>query len=235
MANYEIISVINLSLILNNIVYTSQIVIQMKILINNIGIIRLINNTNQFLLLSESLYRTLLNQTIDYIGINNIKYFPLIYTLFHYILQSNLIGKIPYNSTITVEIIITILQAFSLLIGILIIGLLNHNKYLQAIFIPTGTPLNLIPLMKILEIQAYITRTLSQGQRLAVNMITGHIQAKILINFIYIASIKGIALYILIQPLLQQTAFQSLELLIAYLQAYIFTFITLLTLKDIIN
>ena len=86
--------------------------------------------------------------------------------------------------------------------------------------------------MIILELLAYITRTFSLGLRLAVNMITGHILAKVIVGFIYVAYLKGTSLLVLSLPLLLLTLFLGLEILIAYLQAYIFTFITCITFKD---
>ena len=200
--------------------------------------IPLLQNTkliaNWWGLFNESLYRTLLSMTINYISPKLIIFFPLIYTIFHLILFSNLIGMIPYSSTPTVEIIMTLTLAFTILIGVLIMGFFSHKLYLFAAFLPAGTPLGLIVLMVPLEILAYLTRTLSLGLRLAVNLITGHILAKVLIGFIWVAYLNNISLIFLSLPLLLVSLFLSLELLIAYLQAYIFTFITCITIRDII-
>lgn len=168
----------------------------------------------------------------NYIGIKYTVYLPLIYTVFHLILFSNLIGMVPYSSTPTVEIVMTLSIAFTLLIGVLLIGFLSHKLLLLAAFIPAGTPLALVPLMIALEVLAYATRALSLGLRLAVNMITGHILAKVCVGFIWVGYLKGTSLLILTLPLLLLTLFLALELLIAYLQAYIFTFITCITIKD---
>jgi len=160
---------------------------------------------------------------------------PLIYTVFHLILFTNLIGMVPYTSCSTVEIIITLTIAFTLLVAVLIRGFqTTHDMVLLAAFIPAGTPLALVPLMIVLEIVAYLTRCLSLGLRLAVNMITGHILAKVCVGFIWLAYLKlnkG-SLVVLSLPLLLLTLFLGLEILIAYLQAYIFTFITCITIKD---
>jgi len=86
--------------------------------------------------------------------------------------------------------------------------------------------------MILLEILAYLTRTLSLGLRLAVNMVTGHILVKVILGFIWAGYVKGTSLLVLSLPLFLLTLFLCLEILIAYLQAYIFTFITCITLKD---
>jgi len=127
----------------------------------------------------------------------------------------------------------TLSIAFTLLIGILLLGFLTHKLYLLAIFLPSGTPVGLIPLMIFLEVIAYIFRTLSLGLRLAINLITGHILAKVVVGFIWKGYVKGVSYFILAIPLILLTIFFSLEILIAYLQAYILIFITILTLKDI--
>jgi F-type H+-transporting ATPase subunit a len=184
--------------------------------------------------LNESLYHTLLAMTRDYIGPKLTPLFPLIFTLFHFILFCNLIGLVPSSSTPTVEIVITLTAAITLLAGILLLGFMNHGTKLLAAFIPSGTPFGLIPLMILLELLAYVTRTLSLGLRLAVNMITGHILCKVVVGFIWaMAANHAWLLFTVAISLI--TLFISLEILIAYLQAYIFTFITCLTIKDIVK
>jgi len=185
-------------------------------------------------ILNESLYHTLLAMTRDYIGPKYTALFPFIFTIFHFVLFCNLIGLIPSSSTPTVEIIITLAAAVTLLAGILLLGFMTHRSELFAAFIPSGTPFGLIPLMILLELLAYVTRTLSLGLRLAVNMITGHILAKVVIGFIWAMAV-GHSWLLFIIAITLITLFISLEILIAYLQAYIFTFITCLTLKDIVT
>ena len=120
--------------------------------------------SNWWGILNESLYRTILSMVINYISPKSAMIFlPLIYTIFHLILFSNLIGMIPYSSTPTVELVMTITLAFTILIGVLIMGFFSHKLYLFAAFLPAGTPFGLIFLMVPLEILAYMTRTLSLG------------------------------------------------------------------------
>ena len=186
---------------------------------------------NNWGILSESLFRTSMGQKA-LLGPRAMPYLPLFYTIFHFILFSNLIGLIPYSSTPTVEILLTLAIAITLLAGILFIGFLTQGVKALAIFLPGGTPLGLIPLKIILEIIAYLFRTLSLGLRLAINLITGHILAKVIIGFIWMGYIKGPALGIALGIALL-TLFLALEILIAYLQAYLFIFITIITFKDV--
>ena len=232
MEQYEIYQIFSFTFHLTNINYGLLLVILISIFIPLLQNHKII--ANWWGIFNESLYRTLLSMTMNYINPKLIIFFPLIYTIFHLILFSNLIGMVPYSSTPTVEIIMTLTLAFTILIGVLIMGFFSHQLYLFAAFLPAGTPLALIILMVPLEILAYLTRTLSLGLRLAVNLITGHILAKVLIGFIWVAYLNNISLIILSLPLLLVALFLSLELLIAYLQAYIFTFITCITIRDII-
>lgn len=184
---------------------------------------------NNWQLINESLYYTILSLLKTNLSINKLFYFPLIFTIFYMIFISNFVGLIPYSTTASTEIIITLFIAFGLLPGIFIFGIFNHGlTHIVYLFLPAGTPIFLLPLMIPLEILAYITRTLSLGLRLAVNLITGHILVKICLSL-------GINLpiYLLFLPILFIIAFLALEVLIAYLQAYIFVFITIITLRDI--
>jgi len=161
-------------------------------------------------------------------------YFPLLYTLFYIILFCNLIGLIPYSYTSTVQVVIVLGIGVSLLFSILVLGFIRHGSYLLGLFIPAGTPLALVPLMIIIEIISYLTRTFSLGLRLSVNMITGHTLVKVFSGMIYLIYLKVNSILVITLPLILLSIFLALELLIAYLQAYIFTFITCITIRDII-
>ena len=126
----------------------------------------------------------------------------------------------------------TLSMSFTLLVGILILGIIRHNSYLFAAFIPAGTPLGLVPLMIALETLAYIIKILSLGLRLAINLTTGHILVKVGLSFIWLAYVNGSSFLVLALPLVLLTMFCALEILIAYLQSFIFTFIFCITFHD---
>lgn len=234
MEQYEIYPVQSMSLTINNVIFYQQIAAGLSILVTYIGTTRGSQVPTWWGVQNESLYRTILQMVDNFIGKAYTIYFPLLYTIFHQILFGNLIGMIPYTSTPTVEIVMTLSQSFTLQIGVLQQGFLTHKLYLQAAFLPAGTPLALIAPMIVLEIQAYFTKVLSLGLRLAVNMITGHILVKVIVGFIWVGYLGGTSLQVLSLPLFLLTLFQALELLIAYLQAYIFIFITCITIKDMV-
>lgn len=193
----------------------------------------LIVNQNNWQILEESLYRTILALIENNIGKNYQQYLPLFYSVFMLIFCSNFIGLIPYSKSPSVELIITLSLAFTLLIGNLIVGFLNHKLYLLAVFIPAGCPTLLIPLMIVLEILAYVFRTISLGLRLAINIMTGKILCAVIVGFIQDMYSNGVSFLIILLPLSFLTLYISLEILICYLQAYIFLFITCLTFKDL--
>ena len=165
MEQYEIYPLLSFNLTLNNVIFYLLVAAFISIIITYVGTIRGELVSNWWGILSESLYRTILSMVENYIGIKYTVYLPLIYTVFHLILFSNLIGMVPYSSTPTVEIIMTISIALTLLVAVLLIGFQSHKVLLLAAFLPAGTPLGLVPLMIVLEVLAYVTRTLSLGLR----------------------------------------------------------------------
>lgn len=223
---YIIFPVFNINFVINNIIFY-LILAAIITLLKGKGIKRGNILSNNWGILSESLFRTILLKIENFVGPKYSIYLPLFYTIFHLVLFSNLLGLVPYSSTPTVEIIKTLSVAFTLLIGILLIGFLTHQLRLLAIFLPAGTPLGLIPIKIFLEVIAYVFRTISLGLRLAINLITGHILAKVCVGFIWKGYLQGVSYLILAIPLVLLTIFLSLEILIAYLQAYILIFITI--------
>src|SRR6266576_3628687 len=112
-------------------------------------------------------------------------YLPFIYSLFFFILISNLIGNIPYSYTITTSVIVTIGLSFTILTGVTILGLYIHKLHFFSYFVPSGTPLALVPLLFLFETVSYLVRALSLGIRLFANMVAGHSLLKILSTFLY--------------------------------------------------
>ncbi len=233
MEQYLIYPILSLQIHLNNVVFYLQMAAFISIAIA----VPKINNTNNVVanwwgIQNESLYHTILAMVTNMISKSHTIYFPLLYTLFHIIQFSNQLGMQPYTSTVTVEQVMTLSLSWTLCIGIMIIGFTTHGLYLQAGFIPAGTPQALVLVMQALEIQAYLIKILSLGQRLAINLTTGHVLIKVIISSLWGAYLKGTSLFVQVFPLFQLSLFMALELLIAYQQAYIFVFIVCLTFKD---
>ena len=176
--------------------------------------------------IAEISYEMIHNTTKDNLGKDGAKFFPLVYSLFMFILLCNMLGLIPYSFTVTSHIIITFAIAFGIFIFATILGFVLHGfKYLR-LFLPAGVPIFLAPLLIPIEIVSYISRPISLAVRLAANMMAGHTMIKVFAGFVVALGIFGIAPFIFIVLL------YILETLIAFLQAYVFAVLTCLYLSD---
>ena len=176
--------------------------------------------------LAEMSYEMIYNTTKDNLGKEGAKFFPLVYSLFMFILLCNMLGLIPYSFTVTSHIIITFAIAFGIFLFATILGFVLHGfKYLR-LFLPAGVPIFLAPLLVPIEIVSYISRPISLAVRLAANMMAGHTMIKVFAGFVVALGIFGIAPFIFIVLL------YILETLIAFLQAYVFAVLTCLYLSD---
>lgn len=163
-------------------------------------------------------------------SVKSLYLFPFLFTVFILLFISNYLGLVPYSITASTEFVLTLSMASIMLGGILIHSFFIHGLATFGLFLPAGTPLGLLPLMIPQELLAYLTRTLSLGLRLAVNLITGHILVKVLLSFI-----PSISSYLGLGGLLAGCIlFLALEILISYLQAYVFVFISIITLSDML-
>ena len=201
MEAYVIYPIFNIQFVINNVIFYLILAGFITLLLGK-GIMKGTIISNNWGILSESLFRTILLKIENFVGPKMSIYWPLFYTIFHIVLFSNLLGLVPYSTTPTVELVMTLSIAFTLLIGLLLVGFLTHKLYLLAIFLPGGTPLALIPLMVALEVIAYIFRTISLGLRLAINLIVGHLLLKVIIGGIWIAYLNGLNLLIIAIPLI---------------------------------
>ncbi len=123
--------------------------------------------------IQESIYATVLGAVKNQIGSFNEKYLPIIFTLFIFILFNNLVGIIPYAFTPTSHLVLTLSLSIAVFIGVTIIGLKIHKFHFFSLFIPSGTPLILVPLLVIIESISYLARAISLGLRLGCNLIAG--------------------------------------------------------------
>jgi len=146
---------------------------------------------NNKIIIGESLIRSIEIKIKNYGKSNKIRYLPKIYLIFIFILFSNIIGLVPYSTTPTVSIFLTLKLSIILIIGFYINGLIRHGIKLLAIYLPSGTPSFLIPIKIILEIIAFISKILSLGLRLGINLIVGHLLLKVIIGGIYYGYMKG--------------------------------------------
>nr|YP_010925384.1 ATP synthase F0 subunit 6 [Neoporphyra seriata]WKD83590.1 ATP synthase F0 subunit 6 [Neoporphyra seriata] len=184
----------------------------------------------------EMFYDVTITLVQDNLGKKGYTYFPFIFTIFTIILYCNLIGMVPYSFTVTSHIAFTFGLAFSIYIGINIIGFQTHGLKFFTIFLPKGVPLFIVPLVVAIEFVSYIVKVFTISIRLFANMTSGHTLLKIIAGFVWtMISIAGVFLYLQIIPLILLLALVGLEIGIAFLQAYVFTLLTCIYLNDVLE
>jgi F-type H+-transporting ATPase subunit a len=185
-------------------------------------------------ILLESLFASINSMVREQIGREI--YLPFIYSLFFFILIANLLGNIPYSYTITTSIIVSIGLSFTILIGVTILGLSIHKIHFFSFFIPSGTPLALVPLLVLIELISYLARAFSLGIRLFANVVAGHTLLKILSTFLYQMFSGGIIIFIVtLVPFALFLAITGLELAVSFIQAYVFVLLVCSYIKDAIE
>ncbi len=196
------------------------------------------NNTkllpSKWSLLLESIFASINSMVREQLGKEI--YVPFIYSIFLFILIANLIGNIPYSYAITSSIIVSIGLSFTIVIGVTILGLSIHKIHFFSFFIPSGTPLALVPLLVLIELISYIARAFSLGIRLFSNITAGHTLLKILSTFLYQMFTGGVLIAIItLIPFALFLAIIGLELAVSFIQAYVFTLLLLSYIKDAID
>jgi len=179
--------------------------------------------------ISELSYEFIANMLRDNVGSEGRKYFPFVFTLFMFILFANVLGLIPYSFTSTSHIIVTFSMAIVVFLGVTVIGIVRHKGKFLSLFVPSGVPIFLMPLLIPIEIISYLTRPVSLSLRLFANMMAGHTLLKVFGGFVVALGMFGIA------PLVFIVALYGLELIVAFLQAYVFTILTCLYLNDAVH
>lgn len=210
------------------------------IIVLNFNIIN--NNLNKLVSNSWSIFQETIYATIHSIVINQINekkgqvYFPLIFSLFIFILINNLIGMVPYSFASTSHFILTFSLSFTIVGGSTILGFQKHGLKFFSLFVPAGCPLALLPLLVIIEFISYLARNISLGLRLAANILSGHMLLNILSGFTFNIMKMGIIYFFLaFLPLLFIIAFSGLELAIAFIQAQVFIVLSCSYIKDALD
>jgi F-type H+-transporting ATPase subunit a len=193
--------------------------------------------SNKWSISQESMYVTIHNIVIN--QINSTKgqiYFPFIYVLFIFILINNLIGMIPYSFASTSHFILTFSISFTIVLGATLLGFQQHGITFFSLFVPAGCPINLLPLLVLIEFISYLARNISLGLRLAANILSGHMLLNILSGFTYNIITSGFIFFILgIIPISFIIAFSGLELGIAFIQAQVFVVLSSSYIKDALD
>ena len=185
---------------------------------------------NKLQLIAELSYTFVAKMINDTAGSKARPYFSFIFSLFMFVLFCNMFGMIPYAFTVTSHIIITFILASFIFVGVTIIGFIKHGFGYLKLFVPSGVPMVLLPLIVIIEIISYLSRPISLSVRLFANMMAGHTMMKVFGSFVVSLGIVGGWL-----PLSFSVALTGLEILVAFLQAYVFAILTCIYLNDALN
>ncbi|WP_198590301.1 F0F1 ATP synthase subunit A [Paracoccus zhejiangensis] len=164
----------------------------------------------------------------DVVGKDGLKYFPYIMCLFLFIVFANMLGLLPKAFTVTSHIAVTAVLALAVFISVTVIGFVKNGTHFLGLFWVTSAPLVLRPVLAVIEVISYFVRPVSHSIRLAGNMMAGHAVIKVFAGFAALALVSPVSI-------LAVTAMYGLEVLVAFIQAYVFTILTCVYLKDALH
>jgi F-type H+-transporting ATPase subunit a len=185
---------------------------------------------------AELTYELMANTLRNVTGDEGMKFFPFVFSLFMFILFANLIGLIPYGFTVTSHLIITAALALLVFFTVIIYGFWKNGLAWLKLFVPSGIPAFMIPLIVVIELLSFFSRPISHSVRLFANMLAGHITLKLVAGFIGMLGGVGLVGWLgAIAPLALTVALTALEFLVAALQAFVFAILTCIYLNDAIH
>lgn len=185
---------------------------------------------------SELSYEFVANMLRDATGNAGMKFFPFVFSLFVFVLVANLFGMVPYFFTVTSHLIVTFALALLVIGTVVVYGFMKHGLGWLKIFVPSGVPGAVLPLVVIIEIVSFLSRPVSLSVRLFANMLAGHITLKVFAGFVVsLSSLGALGIFGSILPLLMTIALTALEFLVAFLQAYVFAVLTCMYLNDAVH
>jgi F-type H+-transporting ATPase subunit a len=185
---------------------------------------------------AEMSYEFIASMLKEGAGTKGMKFFPLVFSLFMFVLTANLLGMVPYFFTVTAQIIVTFALALLVILTVILYGAIKHGFGFLKLFVPQGVPGILLPLVVGIEIISFLSRPISLSVRLFANMLAGHITLKVFAGFVAsLGTLGALGIGGAILPLLMTVALTGLELLVAFLQAYVFAVLTCMYINDAIH
>jgi F-type H+-transporting ATPase subunit a len=175
------------------------------------------------------------NMVRESMGKEGVKFFPLVFTLFIFIFVCNMLGMIPGGFTVTSHIVITAALAAMVFLTVLVVGFAKNGLRFLKLFVPPGVPILMLPLVTLIEVFSFLTRPVSHSVRLFANMLAGHITLKVFGGFVVMLLGAGSFALLTPLPLLMAIAITALEVLVAFLQAYVFTVLTCMYLNEALH
>ncbi len=185
--------------------------------------------------LAEMAYQFIAGMVRSSAGEAGMKFFPLVFSLFMFILVLNIIGLIPYTFTVTSHIIITVSLALIVFLTVIVVGFAKNGLHFLKLFVPSGVPMAILPVVVLIEIISFLSRPLSHSVRLFANMLAGHITLKVFAGFVVLLLGAGGWAVISPLPFLFMIGLMALELLVAFLQAYVFAMLTCMYINDALH
>ncbi|CAL8979514.1 ATP synthase subunit a [Rhodoplanes serenus] len=169
-------------------------------------------------------------------GEQGMRFFPLVFSLFTFILFANLVGIVPYTFTVTSHIVVTASLALLVFLTVIVYGLYSHGLGFFRLFVPHGIPGYILPFVVLIEIVSFLSRPISHSVRLFANMLAGHITLKVFASFVAgLGTLGAVGWAGASLPLIMVVAITALEILVAFLQAYVFTLLTCIYLNDALH
>jgi F-type H+-transporting ATPase subunit a len=191
---------------------------------------------SRFQSISEMSYEFVANMLRDAAGSQGMKFFPMVFSLFMFILVANLLGMFPYFFTVTSHIIVTFVLAMLVIGTVVVYGFMKNGFGFLKLFVPQGVPAVLVPLVVLIEVISFLSRPISLSVRLFANMLAGHITLKVFAGFVTsLGAMGAVGVAGAILPLAMTVALTALEFLVAFLQAYVFAVLTCMYLNDALH
>jgi F-type H+-transporting ATPase subunit a len=186
--------------------------------------------------LGEMSYEFIAGMVRSAAGEAGMRFFPFVFSLFFFVLICNLIGFFPFSYTVTSQIIITVALALMVFFTVVFIGIKEHGVSFFKMFVPSGVPIYILPLVVAIEIVSFLSRPLSHSVRLFANMLAGHITLYVFGGFVVLLLGAGaLAKPLAVLPFAMTVGLEALELLVAFLQAYVFAMLTCMYLNDALH
>lgn len=185
---------------------------------------------------SEMSYEFVASMLRDGAGSAGMRFFPLVFSLFMFVLVANLLGMFPYFFTVTSHIIVTFALSMLVIGTVVVYGFWKHGLHFLNLFVPSGVPGILMPLVIAIEVISFLSRPISLSVRLFANMLAGHITLKVFAGFVVsLGSLGALGVGGAVLPLIMTVALTGLEFLVAFLQAYVFAVLTCMYLNDALH
>jgi F-type H+-transporting ATPase subunit a len=186
--------------------------------------------------LAELSYEFVANTLKSSVGEEGMKFFPFVFSIFMFVLVANLIGIIPFTFSVTSHLIVTLALALMVFLTVLLYGFYKNGLGFFKLFVPHGIPIYILPLIVVIEVISFLSRPVSHSVRLFANMLAGHITLKVFAGFVAsMSAIGAVGIAGSVLPLAMTTALTALELLVAFLQAYVFAILTCIYLNDALH